>query len=145
MKCSRRLVFLTAAVSIAVGSRAALPEWVRFVEGGSRVESVFFRSMALPGGSVNVRRPPTETRAELTTLIHATPAQADLYSLRAREAELLLDFGAAEADWKKYAELSKDRLALADYYHRQLRVNEEFRTLAASAANPKTFERMITL
>ena len=65
--------------------------------------------MGLATGSVPVRRPPKETRPELTALITATPADAELYSLRALEAEQQLDFTAAEADWKTYAEKSADK------------------------------------
>ena len=75
----------------------------------------------MPAGPVEARRPPTETRAALTELIGAKPADQDLYRLRGSEAELALDFAAAEADWRKYAELLPDRragqAALADFYH----------------------------
>ncbi len=84
-----------------------------------------------------MRRPPKETRPELAKLIAATPNDAELYSLRALEAEQQLDFAAAEADWKKNIEVSKDRgaarVALADFYHRRLKPVEEFGALSLAA------------
>ncbi len=84
-----------------------------------------------------MRRPPVETRAELSKLIASAPGDAELYSLRALEAEQQLDFAAAEADWKKYIEAAKDkgaaRVALADYYHRRLQSNDELTALAMAA------------
>ncbi len=153
------------ALLVAVATRADHPEWIRFIEAGSRIEQAFFKPYNLPAGTVSLRRPPKEARAELTTLINATPSQAELYSYRAREEELLLDFNAAESDWKKYAELAADKAegntALANYYHRQLKVQEELKALSAAAApaSPaserftpaaqqtswKTFERMLAL
>jgi hypothetical protein len=163
----RHKVLLAVAVlsAVTVVTHADHPEWIRFIEAGSRIEQAFFKPYNLPAGVVNLRRPPKETKNELTTLINATPAQADLYSYRAREEELLLDFTAAEADWKKYVELAADKtaanLALADYYHRQLRVQDELRALSAAASQPspaserltpsaqqtswKTFDRMLGL
>ena len=87
-----------------------------------------------------VRRPPKETRADLTKLIAAAPSDAELVSLRALEAEQQLDFIAAEADWKKYVDLAQDkgaaRLALADYYHRRLQPKDEFDALTLAAREP---------
>jgi len=159
------VVVVAVLLLVAVTTRADHPEWIKFIEAGSRIEQAFFRPYNLPAGTVNLRRPPKETRVELTTLINATPAQADLYSYRAREEELLLDFNAAEADWKKYVELAANKaeanIALADYYHRQLRVPDELRALSAAASQPspeserftplaqqsswKMFERMLAL
>jgi tetratricopeptide (TPR) repeat protein len=125
----------------ALAGRAELPQWVRFVESGSKLENAFFRPMNLPAGPVTVRRPAKEARAELSNLISATPSDAQLYALRAHEEELLLDFPAAEADWKKHVELAQDKaaanLALANYYHRQLKVNEEWGALSAAGAYPR--------
>jgi len=54
-----------------------------------------------------------------------------LYFLRALEGEQQLDFTAAEADWKSFAEKSADKaaaqLSLADFYHRRLQPLEESR------------------
>ena len=89
--------------------------------------------MPLPGGAIDVRRPPRETRAELSRLIGSSPSAAQLYALRAHEDELQLDFSAAENDWKKYSELASDRvgaeLELADFYHRRLKPREEIAAL----------------
>ena len=130
-------VFVVAASAIAL--RAELTKWAENIDAGSRLENVFFRTVVLPGGSVPARRPPKETRPELTKLIAATPGDAELYSLRALEDEQQLDFAAAEADWKKFVDLSADKgaakLALADYYHRRLQSNPEFEALAQAAAS----------
>lgn len=140
-----RYVQAVVLAAAALAGRAELPQWVRFVESGSKIENAFFRPMDLPAGPVPVRRPAKEARAELSNLISATPADAQLYALRAREEELLLDFTAAEADWKKHAGLAQDKaaanLALADYYHRRLKVNEEWSALGAAGA----YQRMLTL
>ncbi|PYT18528.1 MAG: hypothetical protein DMG59_04050, partial [Acidobacteria bacterium] len=131
----------------------------------SRLEAVFFRTVLLPSGSVPVRRPPKETRQALSKLIASAPSDAELYSLRALEAEQQLDFAAAEADWKKYIDVASDkgeaRLALADYYRRRLQPREEFEALALAAREPapasekllpesqqrpwKTYQRLMTL
>ncbi len=132
---------------------------------GNRIEAVFFRTVLMPSGTVSVRRPPKETRPELTKMLTPAPNDAELYSLRALEDEQQLDFAAAEADWKKYAEVAADRgaakLALADFYHRRVRAKDEFGALASaalelapasekllppSAQRPwKTYERAIAL
>jgi tetratricopeptide (TPR) repeat protein len=61
-------------------------------------------------------------------------------SLRAREAELNLDFTTAEQDWKTFARLSTDKvagsIAIADYYHRRLQPKEELAALLEAAAQP---------
>jgi len=61
-----------------------------------------------------------------------------LYRLRAQEAEVALDFAAAEADWKNYAANATDRysaqIELADFYHRQIRPQDEIAALTAAAA-----------
>src|SRR5580698_3080483 len=157
-----------AVALVIVGCFAAhaeLTKWAEGIHAVDRLEAVFFRSVLLPSGQVPVRRPPKETRPELTKLIGAAPSDAELYSLRALEDEQQLDFTAAEADWKKYAESATDkgaaRLALADYYHRRLRPREELNALVAasntvtpasekllppSAQRPwKIFERSVTL
>lgn len=147
MKCfrSRWVVLLLGAVAAS----AKLPDWLAYIEAGNRLDALFFRQTTLPGGPVSARRPPKETRPELTGLINATPGESELYALRAREAEALLDMAAAEADWKKYAELAGDKaagsLALADFYHRQLRVPQELAALSAAAMQPSpTSERFTT-
>src|SRR5262249_27529364 len=121
--------------------------------------------MSLPGGDVLFRRPPRETRPALRELIIKQPNSAELYSLRALEDEQQLDFGAAEVDWKLYVENSSNKtvaqLALADFYHRRLRPEDEIKVLSAVAAAPaqadenftppaeqrswRTFERMFSI
>jgi Flp pilus assembly protein TadD len=108
---------------------AGLDDWVQNLAVETGLRGVFFRSMPLPSGEVDARRPPAETRAELSKRIAAAPADQQLYRLRASEAELALDFTAAEADWKTYARLGKDPLALADFYHRRLRPGDEVAAL----------------
>jgi len=159
----------TAAAVLAIGgffaARAGLTKWAEGINAGNRIEAVFFRNVLLPSGIIPVRRPPKETRPELTKLIGAAPNDAELYSLRALEDEQQLDFTAAEADWKKYADVAADkgaaRLALADFYHRRLRSRDEFNVLIAASFEPapaseklfppsaqrpwKTFQRSIDL
>ncbi|HLX46507.1 MAG TPA: hypothetical protein VKR43_23830, partial [Bryobacteraceae bacterium] len=145
--------------------RGELTRWAENVDASSRLENVFFRTVLLPSGSVPVRRPPKETRGDLSKLIESAPNDGELYSLRALEAEQQLDFTAAEADWKKYIEVATDkgmaRLALADYYHRRLQSREEFDALTFAAQEPapgsekllprskqrpwRTYERLIRL
>jgi hypothetical protein len=159
----------TAVAVLAIGgffaARAELTKWAEGISAGNRMEAVFFRNVLLPSGIVPVRRPPKETRPELTKLIGAAPNDAELYSLRALEDEQQLNFTAAEDDWKKYADIAADkgaaRLALADFYHRRLRSRDEFNVLIAASFEPapasekllppaaqrpwKTFQRSIDL
>ncbi|MGH9668754.1 MAG: hypothetical protein ACRD3A_01395, partial [Terriglobales bacterium] len=104
----RRRALLAGSLAVlallAIGARADLARWVQDVEAAGRLEAVFFRAVALPGGPALVRRPPEETRAALSQLISAAPSDAELLSLRALEDEQQLDFAAAEADWKQYAQ-----------------------------------------
>ena len=139
MKLSRSRALLgLLSVAVVLGGLAArgeLREWVRFVEGESDLRQVFFKTVSLPSGDVLTPRPARETVEALGELIRATPAEADLYALRAREAERQLEFEAAQADWKKFAELSEDsaegQLALADFYQRRLRPQDEVAALLA--------------
>ncbi len=132
----------------AIAAEGNLSRFLQDIESSSRYDAVFFKSVALPSGSVAARRTPAETRAELGKLIQAAPAEADLYSLRALEAEAQLDFNAAEADWTKFVELAADKaaanVALADYYHRRLQPRSELAALNA-AATPAAYERSIQL
>ena len=147
MKYYRRLA-LIAAVLCALTLHAELGEWVEHLAVESGLQRVFFRTMSLPAGAVEARRPPAETRPALAELIAARPTSADLYRLRASEAELALDFTAAEADWRKYAQLHADRaasyLALADFYHRRLRPADEVQALDM-VATPASFARSISV
>jgi predicted Zn-dependent protease len=144
----------TCAVSLAilaggalVTARGSLPIWIRNIEARTELEAAFFRLMPLPHADVLFRRPPGETRGALGELIKKAPKGAELYSLRAMEDEQQLDFAAAEADWKSYAENSADKgaaqLALADFYHRRVRPQDEIKTLAAVGSAPtESFERL---
>jgi hypothetical protein len=118
------LLTLTTA---CISTHAELARWVQNIPSPSQLEAVFLRAVTLPSGAIEIRRPPKETRVELSKLIAARPSQADLYALRAREDELQLDFTAAENDWKKAAQ----PLDLADYYHRRIRPKEEIAALEA--------------
>ena len=116
------------AIGCVAGLRAELNYWTENIDSASRLEKVFFGA---------VRRPPKETREALTRLIANSPSDAELYSLRALEAEQQLDFTAAEADWKKYIQTASDkgaaRVAMADFYHRRLRSGDELNALALAA------------
>ncbi len=131
----RTCAFLALATA-CFSTHAELTRWVEDIPSPSQLEAVFFRAVTLPVGAIEIRRPPKETRVELSKLITAAPTQADLYALRAREDELQLDFKAAENDWKKSAQ----PLDLADFYHRRLRPKEEIATLEAigKSASPAT-------
>ena len=128
------------AVGWAATASGALPSWIRNIEARTEIEAAFFRLMSLPGGDVLFRRPPRETRPALGELIKKEPKSAELYSLRALEDEQQLDFVAAEADWKLYAENSSNKsaaqLAVADFFHRRLRPEEEIRVLSSVASAP---------
>ncbi len=120
---------------------AGLNDWVRNIEDASPLKAIFFKPLSLPSGLVFFRRPPRETRAALAEKLAAAPSNAELLALRALEAEQELDFAAAEADWKKHAQVAipqggTGQLALADFYHRRLRPQEEVQALAAAAQAP---------
>jgi cellulose synthase operon protein C len=132
------LVLILAAASIS--SHAELARWVQDIPSPSRLEAVFFRAVTLPTGAIEIRRPPSQTRAELTKLITASPSPADLYALRAREDELQLDFQAAENDWKKSAQ----PLDLADFYHRRIRPKEEIDVLEVIGKSPSPAAERLT-
>ena len=141
----RRAVFVAVALIVmvvgwAIRGRAELPFWICNTETGSALEQAFFRTMAMPYGNVLFRRPPSETRPALGELIRRQPNSSELYSLRALEDEQQLDFVSAEADWKSYVEKSSDKataeLALADFYHRRLRPQDEIGQLALIAKAP---------
>jgi cellulose synthase operon protein C len=116
---------------------ASLESWVQHTPAGDAIASLF-RTVSMPGGPVPVLRPPAEARPALTNLIAREPRNAMLYRLRAQEAELALDFVAAEADWQRYAQNAADSYAaqteFADYYHRRANPREEVNALTAAAA-----------
>jgi len=128
---------VAAVVLAAFALHGELTQWAENVEATSRLENVFFRVVSLPGGTVSMRKPPAETRADLSKLIASSPSDAELYSLRALEDEQQLDFTAAQADWFKFIDLSADkgaaRLTVADYFHRRLETDHELTELAMAA------------
>jgi predicted Zn-dependent protease len=142
------VAFAILAAGWAATASGALPAWIRNIEGRTAIETVFFRLMALPGGEVAFRRPPSETRPALGDLLTQQPGDAELYSLRALEDEQQLDFVAAEADWKNFAERSVDKpagqLSLADFYHRRLQPLDEIKALSAAAAPPPDASEKLT-
>jgi Flp pilus assembly protein TadD len=147
LKYCRRFT-LVAVGLCALALHAELGEWIEHLAVESGLQRVFFRTVSLPAGPVEARRPPAETRPALTELIAASPTSAELYRLRASEGELALDFTAAEADWRKYAQLYTDRaagyLALADFYHRRLRPADEVQALDI-VATPAAFTRSLSV
>jgi len=146
---SRTGALIGALVLVALGAQAELAEWVRYVESGGALRDAFFRTVSLPTGAIRVERTPAETRTALSLLLQRSPDEADLYALRAHEAERQLDFIAAEADWKRHAELAVDsaegQLALADFYHRRLRPREEVAALLAVGASPAAASERFTV
>ncbi len=154
-KVSRKPLIALGATTLAIlaagwvaTASGALPAWLRNIEARTPIEAAFFRLMALPGGEVAFRRPPSETRPALGELLKNQPANAQLYSLRALEDEQQLDFSAAEADWKSFAEKSADQsaaqLSLADFYHRRLQPLDEIKALSAVASAPPDASEKLT-
>lgn len=164
-RTAQALVAALAITAAGVSARAELARWVQHIPSPSQLEAAFFRAVATPAGAIEVRRPPKESRAELTKLIGAAPSDANLYSLRAREDELQLDFNAADNDWKKAAQLASNKqpatLDLADFYHRRIRAKDEIAALETVGKSPspaaerftaasqqqswKAFERILTV
>jgi tetratricopeptide (TPR) repeat protein len=124
----------------------AITEW-KTVISGSPTENALYRWMPMAAERVFGPRPPHEAIPLLGELIQKQPS-AELYSLRAMNEESALDFSAAEADWKKRADLAKDRTAaqldLADFYHRRLRPQDEITALSAVAnASPFSKDKLL--
>jgi len=137
---NRYLLLAAATLALALSARGDLGKWIQTLEAKTNAEQSFFRAMWTPGGSVFGLRPPKEVRPELEKAAAAAPTNADLASLQALEDEQQLDFTAAETHWKKYAELNKDRsagyFALADFYGRRLRPQEQVAALDEVAKQP---------
>ena len=140
--------FAIVAAGWMATASGALPAWIRNIEGRTALEAAFFRMMALPGGEVLFRRPPSETRPALGELLKKQPADVELYSLRALEDEEQLDFAAAETDWKSYGEKSADKsaaqLLLADFYRRRLQPADEIKALSVVAGAPSESSEKLT-
>jgi tetratricopeptide (TPR) repeat protein len=126
----------------------AIPSWLQLIEAGTRIENALFRSVPLPGGPVFTRQPPAEARPLLDELVRSEPKNAELYSLRALQDEQALDFDAAEKDWKLFATNSTDRskaqFALADFYHRRVRPQDEIQALNVFAQLPPSAAEQFT-
>ena len=141
------MVGVLAGVFLA-SARAELPYWIRNIESHSGLEAAFFRLMQVPGGAVMYRRPPMETRAVLRGMLKLQPKDAQLYSMLALEDEQQLDFSTAEADWKAFVQASKDKataeMALADFYHRRLRPQDEIQALSEVANMPSESSDRLT-
>jgi thioredoxin-like negative regulator of GroEL len=121
LKSGKWILAGTALLAAAL-LHAEMQQWVQHLPSGDWLK-VFFASVTLPDGPVEVRRPPVETRPALTQLIAANPNEAALFRLRAQEDELQLDFVAAESDWRRYVQSARDPgaawLELADFYNRR--------------------------
>ena len=64
---------------LALGAHGELDRWVENVESGSKLDGVFFRAFPVGSSTVVGRRPPAETRAELSKLIvPGQPAPRDV-------------------------------------------------------------------
>jgi hypothetical protein len=133
--------FLSLFVVAAAMWAADLPAYVSTLEAGNALEQVFYRVTTLAGNTLAWRKSPAETRAALTAQIAAQANDARLYYLRAREAELQLDFAAAEADLARYVELAPNKqpawVEKANYHHRRLEPAKEI----AALLNAKLFAR----
>ena len=149
----RQRIVLGALLLCGVGgicfhAGGELPAWMQDVVSASGVESALYRLMDLPGIRVLYPRPPAESRNELWTLLTKTPADAELYALRAHADEQALDFSAAAADWKLYVEHAQDsaaaNLLLADYYHRRLQSQDEVKTMLVVAGMPSPASQKFT-
>jgi Flp pilus assembly protein TadD len=142
LKSFRNCVLLLSILVFA--AQGNLSRWLQDIEATSRLESVFFKSVALPSGAVVAKRSPAEARAELGKLILAGPSDAELYALRALQAEQQLDFVAAETDWKKHVDLASNKTAaqtaLADFYHRRLQPREELAALTAAGLHQRAVD-----
>ncbi len=140
-----RLNIVLVGIATGAALRADIGQWLQNIDSANRFESVFFRTVTLPAGQVQVRRPPKETRPELAKF---PAADAQAVYLRAREAELQLDFTAAEAEWKQYVQLTPDKssanVELAGFYHRRLKPQEELKALIDAGTNA-SFTRAIVL
>ncbi len=137
---AKLFVIFFALTALILTARAAIPSWIQNIEARTQVENAIFRIVQLPKSLVTIRRPPAETVPALSELIKTTPNPEQLYTLRALEEEQKLDFASAEADWKMYLQLSSDKaaaqLALADFYHRRLRPQDEIYALSALSRLP---------
>jgi len=134
---SRKLLF---AAGFALTLAADLPEWISTIEVRNKLEDAFYRTVTFGANAVSWRKPPKETRPALSQQIQQAPAEAQLYYLRAREAEAQLDFAAAEADWAKYVQIAPGRaeawIEKANYHQRRVEPEKELAALLEAAKLP---------
>lgn len=139
LRISSVLVFACVAFGVARAARNLYPA-AENVVAASGLEQALYRLMPLPAGSVLARRAPSESRAQIDSLMKQSAATAELYSVRAQEDERQLAFDRAEKDWQQAANLSNQKqtalLDLADFYHRRLQPQDEVRVLLQSAVLP---------
>lgn len=135
--------FLSFLLVATVMVAADLPSYISTIEARNRFEEVFYRVTTFAGNTIAWRKSPAETRAVLSTQIQAEANEARLYYLRAREAELQLDFAAAEADLVKYVQLAPNKgpawTEKANYHHRRLEPAKEI----AALLEAKLFSRAL--
>jgi len=148
-KALAKISFLALSLAACVlAARAAMPDWIQNIEVHSLIEAAIFRTVTLPTGPMTIRRPPAETVPALGELVKQHPQQADLYSLKALEEEQKLDFTAAEADWKLYLQNISDKsaaqMALADFYYRRNRPQDEVNALSAAGRLPSPPSEKLT-
>ncbi len=146
MRWPHRLAGAGLVLGALAAAQASFPDWVRYAE--QSLETAFFREVELPGGAAPSRRPPRETRELLGDRIQAQPDAAELYALRAHEAERGLDMEAAERDWREFATRAEDpavgQLALADFYGRRLEADNEIEALLAVGRSPSPASERFT-
>lgn len=139
MKFSRKLLI---AAGLAATLAADLPEWISTIEVRHKLEDVFYSTVSFGANTFSWRKPPKETRPALSQQIQQTPAEAQLYFLRAREAEAQLDFAAAETDWAKYAQIAPSRADAwrekAAFHQRRAEPEKELAALLEAAKLPAT-------
>ena len=133
------LILVVGALKV-VGAAGDLYPAAENTVASSPLEQALYRLMDLPAGPILARRPPSESRPQLDSLIPQSAAKGELYAIHAQEDERQLDFSAAEEAWKQSAELSKDTRAallnLADFYHRRLEPQREAQVLVQAANLP---------
>ena len=139
MKFSRKLFIATGLVATLA---ADLPDWISTIEVRHKLEDVFYRTLTFGANTISWRKPPKETRPALSQQIQQAPAEAQLYFLRAREAEAQLDFAAAEADWTKYVQIAPSRARAwtekAAFHQRRVEPEKELSALLEAAKLPAT-------
>jgi tetratricopeptide (TPR) repeat protein len=131
---------LALAAGLALTLAADLPDWISTIEVRTKLEDAFYRTVTFGANALSWRKPPKETRPALSQQIQQTPADAQLYYLRAREAEAQLDFPAAEADWAKYAQIAPNRAQgwrdKAAFHQRRAEPEKELAALLEAAKLP---------